>query len=58
VISIEDPDGMGHGVRAVEVDGKPLRDPVVRFPEDGSERRVVVHLGRGSRADHGSRRTL
>jgi len=45
VISIEDPDGVGRGVLDVEVDGKSSRDSVVRFPEDGSDRRVVVRLG-------------
>jgi cyclic beta-1,2-glucan synthetase len=53
IVSIEDPDGVGSGVVDREVDGKRVRDAVVRFPEDGSERRVVVRLGRGNRANNG-----
>jgi cyclic beta-1,2-glucan synthetase len=53
VVSIEDPEGVGTGALDVEIDGKPARGSVVRFPEDGSERRVVVRLGRGDRARGG-----
>jgi len=50
VVSIEDPDGVGKGVLEVKVDGIPVRDAAVRFPDDGSERRVVIRLGRGDHA--------
>jgi cyclic beta-1,2-glucan synthetase len=43
-IVIEDPKGVGRGVGHLEVDGERMDPAVVRFPEDGSERRVVVHL--------------
>jgi hypothetical protein len=50
VVSIEDPDGVGRGVLDVKVDGKLVRDTAVAFPEDGSERHVVVRLGQEDRA--------
>ncbi|MBW2230955.1 MAG: cellobiose phosphorylase [Deltaproteobacteria bacterium] len=45
VVAIEDPDGVGRGVVEMEVEGERTDDAVVRFPEDGGERRVVVRLG-------------
>jgi cyclic beta-1,2-glucan glucanotransferase len=52
-ISIEDPEGVGRGGVEVEIDGVPARDGIARFPDDGSERRVRVRLGRGKRARTG-----
>jgi cyclic beta-1,2-glucan synthetase len=46
-VSIEDPDGVGTGAIEIAVNGKIQRDAVVCFPEDGSERRVVVRIGKG-----------
>ena len=45
VISIEDPDGVGRGVVSLEIDGKPVKDAIVRFPEHEGECHVTVRLG-------------
>jgi cyclic beta-1,2-glucan synthetase len=45
-ITIENPEGVGLGVAELLVDGTPARDPIVPFPVDGSERQVVVRLGK------------
>jgi cyclic beta-1,2-glucan synthetase len=45
VVRVEDPDGVGRGVVEMQVEGKRTGDAVVRFPEDGGERQVLVRLG-------------
>jgi hypothetical protein len=47
-IAIEDPDGVGHGVAYIVIDGKPIQDSFVPFPDDGVDRSVVVRLGRSA----------
>jgi hypothetical protein len=49
-VRVEDPDGVGTGVRAVDVDGTTIEGAVVEFPTDGSTRSVTVRLGRDVRA--------
>ena len=44
-IEISDPERVGHGVRQIEVDGKPIEDDFVSFPEDGVDRGIAVLLG-------------
>ncbi|MEX3007239.1 glucoamylase family protein [Hoeflea sp. TYP-13] len=46
VLTIEDPDQTGHGVKQIKVDEKIVRGKTVRFPGKGRTRKVDVRLGR------------
>ncbi|MCP4319797.1 MAG: DUF3131 domain-containing protein [Hyphomicrobiales bacterium] len=46
LLTIEDPDKTGHGVKWIRVDGKFVRRKIVRFPGKNRTRNVSVHMGR------------
>jgi hypothetical protein len=47
-IRIENPGGVGSGVREILVDDQRLVERTVRIPVDGHEHQVVVRLGESS----------
>jgi cyclic beta-1,2-glucan synthetase len=50
-IRIENPDGVGSGVREIFVDDRRLIERAVRVPVDGNRHEVVVRLGEFSESD-------
>ncbi|MGH2537848.1 MAG: GH36-type glycosyl hydrolase domain-containing protein, partial [Candidatus Promineifilaceae bacterium] len=44
-IQVQNPDGAGHGVQALSLDGRPLADGEAPLEDDGREHQVVVVLG-------------
>jgi hypothetical protein len=46
---VENPAGVGRGVRSVLVDGQPVPGGVVPFRDDGRTHNVRVTLGHGER---------
>ncbi|HEX6900394.1 MAG TPA: glucoamylase family protein [Thermoanaerobaculia bacterium] len=48
-IRCENPDGAGHGVRELLLDGAPLAEPKLPLLDDGREHEVLVRLGKDPR---------
>jgi cellobiose phosphorylase len=44
-IRIDNPERAGHGVAAISLDGRPLREPLVPLEDDGKPHEVFVRLG-------------
>jgi len=45
-IRVEDPEHIGSGITEIIIDGSPCEKPVIKFPTDGSVRRVHAYLRR------------
>jgi cyclic beta-1,2-glucan synthetase len=50
-IRIENPDGIGSGVREIFVDDQRMTERTVRIPVDGHRHEVIVRLGESSEAE-------
>jgi hypothetical protein len=50
-IRIENPDGIGSGVREIFVDDQRLTERAVRIPVDGNRHEVIVRLGEPSESE-------